>query len=185
MKISLWAEIRRLHEREGLSGRAIAQRLHCSTKTVAKGLAMTQPPGEKREPYGSILDPFRPRIDALIAKYPNLTAIRVLEKISRDPAGYRGSVYLVRRYLRQTRPARGRVYQEVFYEPGEAMQVDWGNCGPLKIGATSRRVSVFVAVLCYSRMIYIEFTLSQQKAEFYRAGPRPGVFQRQPAENYF
>jgi transposase len=47
MKISLWAEIRRLHEREGLSGRAIAQRLHCSTKTVAKGLAMTQPPGEK------------------------------------------------------------------------------------------------------------------------------------------
>ena len=169
MKISLWAEIRRLHEREELSGRAIAQRLHCSTKTVAKALAMTQPPGEKRESYGSILDPFRPRIDALIAKYPNLTATRVLEKISRDPDGYRGSVYLVRRYLRQVRPARGRVYQEVFYEPGEAMQVDWGNCGPLKIGSTSRRVSVFVAVLCYSRMIYIEFTLSQQKAEFYRA----------------
>jgi transposase len=169
MKISLWAEIRRLHEREGLSARAIAQRLHCSTKTVAKALAMTQPPGEKRESCGSILDPFRPRIDALIAKYPNLTATRVLEKISREPDGYRGSVYLVRRYLRQARPARGRVYQEVFYEPGEAMQVDWGNCGPLKIGSTSRRVSVFVAVLCYSRMIYIEFTLSQQKAEFYRA----------------
>jgi hypothetical protein len=30
-------------------------------------------------------------------------------------------------------------------------------------------VSVFVAVLCYSRLMYIEFTLSQRKAEFYRA----------------
>jgi transposase len=28
---------------------------------------------------------------------------------------------------------------------------------------------VFVVVLCYSRLIYIEFTLSQRKAEFYRA----------------
>jgi len=27
---------------------------------------------------------------------------------------------------------------------------------------------VFVAVLCYSRLMYIEFTLSQRKAEFYR-----------------
>ena len=27
---------------------------------------------------------------------------------------------------------------------------------------------MFVAVLCYSRLLYIEFTLSQRKAEFYR-----------------
>ena len=27
---------------------------------------------------------------------------------------------------------------------------------------------MFVAVLCYSRLIYIEFTLSQRKEEFYR-----------------
>jgi transposase len=36
------------------------------------------------------------------------------------------------------------------------------------IGATSRKVSVFVAVLCYSRLMYMEFTLSQRKVEFYR-----------------
>jgi transposase len=54
------------------------------------------------------------------------------------------------------------------YEPGEAMQVDWGDCGRVMVGQTSRRVSVFVAVLCYSRLLYIEFTLSQRKAEFYR-----------------
>ena len=48
------------------------------------------------------------------------------------------------------------------------MQVDWGECGRVQIGATTRKVSVFVAVLCYSRLIFIEFTLSQHKAEFYR-----------------
>jgi hypothetical protein len=59
--------------------------------------------------------------------------------------------------------------REPRYEPGEAMQVDWGDCGRLEIGQTVRRVSVFVAVLCYSRLCYIEFSLSQRKADFYRA----------------
>jgi hypothetical protein len=49
------------------------------------------------------------------------------------------------------------------------MQVDWGTCGRVKIGTTTRTVSVLVAVLCYSRLCYIEFCLSQRKAEFYRA----------------
>jgi len=169
MKVSLWAEIRRLHEIERLSGRAIVRRLRCCTKTVAKALAMAQPPTGKPQPRGSILDRHRGQIEALVAKYPQMSAVRVREEIAKGAEGYRGGVGLVRRLLRQIRPARGRVYQEVFYEPGEAMQVDWGDCGRLTIGQTPRRVSVFVAVLCYSRMIYIEFSLSQRKAEFYRA----------------
>ena len=54
------------------------------------------------------------------------------------------------------------------YEPAQAMQVDWGECGRVQVGATTRKVSVFVAALCHSRLLYIEFTLSQRKAEFYR-----------------
>jgi transposase len=169
MKVSLWAEIRRLHEVERLTGRAIARRLHCCTKTVSKALALPQPPTGRPKARGSILDPYRPQIDALIAKHADLSAVRVREEIAKGAEGYRGGVGLVRRYLRQSRPARGRVYQEVFYEPGEALQVDWGDCGRLTIGQTPRRVSVFVAVLCYSRLCYIEFSLSQRKAEFYRA----------------
>src|SRR4051794_38519652 len=48
------------------------------------------------------------------------------------------------------------------------MQVDWGECGRVQVGSTLRKVSVFVAVLCYSRLLFIEFALSQRKAEFYR-----------------
>lgn len=170
MHVGLWAEIRRLKEVEKLSQRAIARRLHCCTKTVQKALKMREPPTQTpAKPAQSILDPYRPRIDALIDKYPELSAVRVLEEISKGDDGYSGGVSLVRRYLRQIRPVRGRIYQEVFYEPGEAMQVDWGDCGRVMIGNTSRRVSVLVATLCFSRYGYIEFSLSQKKADFYRA----------------
>jgi transposase len=170
MKVAQWAEIRRLAIVEGLSQRAIVSRLRCCWRTVKRALAMEQPPDEsKRSPRGSILDPYKPKIDDLVAKYPDLSAVRVLEEIRKGPQGYCGQVSLVRRYVRQIRPARARVYQEVFYDPGQAMQIDWGTCGRVQMGSTWRRVSVFVAVLCYSRLCYIEFCLSQRKSEFYRS----------------
>jgi transposase len=171
MKVSQWAEIRRLAEIEGLSHRAIARRLRCSFRTVKKALQRTQPPDETRRPLrGSQLDPYKPKIDSLVAQYPELSAVRVREEIARGPDGYRGGLTLVRDYLRKTRPRPSRrVYQEVRYEPGQALQIDWGSCGRVRIGQTWRKVSVFVAVLCHSRLTYIEFCLSQRKAEFYRS----------------
>jgi transposase len=168
MKVALWAEIRRLAEIEKLSGRAIAARLHCSRHTVANALKLQQPPTSRAAPRASVLDPYVERIKELLAKYPDLSAVRIREEIARGPQGYTGSTTLLRRYLRHVRPARGRVYQEVHYQPAQAMQVDWGECGRVQVGATLRKVSVFVAVLCHSRLLYIEFTLSQRKAEFYR-----------------
>ena len=168
MNIGLWAEIRRLTEIEKLSGRAISRRLRCSRYLVAAGSSWIGPPARQATLRTSLLDPHQPKIDALLAKYPNLSAVRVHEEIARGLDGYTGSVITVRRYLRKVRPASGRVYQEVHYEPAQAMQVDWGECGRVRIGNTTRKVSVFVAVLCYSRLIYIEFTLSQRKEEFYR-----------------
>jgi transposase len=168
MNVALGAEIRRLAEIEQLSGRAIAERLHCSRHTVAAALQLQQPPAQTAAPRASLLDPYVEHIKKLLAKYPDLSAVRIREEIARGPHGYTGSTIILRRYLRQIRPARGRVYQEVHYEPGQALQVDWGECGRVQVGSTTRKVSVFVAVLCYSRMVYIEFTLSQRKAEFYR-----------------
>src|SRR5690242_12147298 len=155
MTVALWAEIRRLHEIEKLSARAIALRLNCSRDTVARAVRLEQPPTRQRASCNGILDPFRAKIDALVARYPNLSAVRIHEEIAKPPDGYSGSVIVVRRYLRKIRPARGRVYQEVHYEPAQAMQVDWGECGRVTVGNTSRKVSVLVVTLCYSRLTYI------------------------------
>ncbi|MFN0052592.1 MAG: IS21 family transposase [Planctomycetales bacterium] len=169
MNVALWAEIRRLSEIEHLSGRAIAQRLHCSRHTVKAALELSQPPAANSPAtHSRLVTPFVDQIQKLLAKHPHLSAVRIHEELSRGPQGYRGSVIVLRRYLRQMRPTPGRVYQEVHYDPGQTMQVDWGECGRVQVGKTTRKVSVFVAVLCYSRLIYIEFTLSQRKAEFYR-----------------
>jgi transposase len=168
MKVALWAEIRRLSEIEKLSGRMIARRLHCSRHTVAAALELKQPPGAAAARRIRLLHPYVEQIKDLLAKYPDLSAVRIREEIARGPHGYTGSASVLRRYLRKIRPARGRVYQEVHYQPAQAMQIDWGECGRVQVGSTMRKVSVFVAVLCYSRLVYIEFTLSQRKAEFYR-----------------
>jgi transposase len=166
MNVALWAEIRRLSQIDKLSGRAIAQHLHCSRHTVAAALELPQPPGPALTRRSPLLDPYRDQIQTLLAQYPDLSAVRIHEEIARGAQGYTGSTTILRRYVRQIRPARGRVYQEVHYQPAQAMQVDWGECGTVPIGSTRRKVSVFVAVLCYSRLVFIEFTLSQRKAEF-------------------
>ena len=174
MKVSQWAEIRRLHEIEKLSKRAIARQLGCSRKTVNRALRMDQAPStihRDSQPRTTKLDPFKAAIATILQRYPDLSAVRILEKISRDDGltpGYSGGLSQLRSYLRTVRQPKGRVYQEIDYSPGEAMQIDWGDCRTIAVDNTRRRVSVFVAVLCYSRMGYIEFTLSQRKAEFYR-----------------
>ncbi len=126
MNVALWAEIRRLAEIEKLSARAIARRLHCSCRTVAKALEWEQPPARPALGRASPLDPYKAKIDALLAQYPQLSAVRIHEELARGPEGYTGSVITVRRYLRSIRPPRGRVYQEVHYEPAQAMQVELG-----------------------------------------------------------
>lgn len=169
MNVAQWAEIRRLHEIDKLSGHAIARRLRCARRTVAKALRLEQPPARVTGRGASLLDPYLAKIQTLLGKYPELSAVRIHEEIAKPPDGYQGSTTVVRRYLRKVRPARGRVYQEVHYELAQAMQVDWGDCGKVSVGGTTRKVSVFVAVLCYSRLAFIDFTLSQRKAEFYRS----------------
>ena len=92
MKVSFWAEVRRLHEVEGLSQRAIATKVGCCRETVRQALKMSQPPNERvGTKRGSILDPYKEKIDALINKYPALSAVRVNEEIVKGPDGYKGA----------------------------------------------------------------------------------------------
>jgi hypothetical protein len=52
------------------------------------------------------------------------------------------------------------------FAPGECAQVDWGSYGSVAVGNTRRRLSFFAMVLCYSRMLYVEFTVSQSLEHF-------------------
>ena len=173
MKPAIWAEIHRLHEIEQLSNRQIAQKLGCSRYLVKQALLQKSPPASPTSPLRRrSIDPFKDRIARILEKHPNLSAVRIHEKIAKpegDKPGYQGGLTQLRAYIKSVRPRNVRVYQDAHYEPGEAIQVDWGDVGPIQIGNAKRRVSVFVGVLCYSRMVYLEFSLSQRRNEFYRS----------------
>jgi transposase len=80
--------------------------------------------------------------------------------------GFDGGYTIVKDYVRKTRPRRSAAYLKLAFAPGECAQVDWGAYGAVRVGDTRRRLSFFVMVLCYSRMMYAEFTLSQTMEHF-------------------
>ena len=68
--------------------------------------------------------------------------------------------------MRRVRPPKSQAFLKLSFAPGECAQVDWGCYGAVNVGNTTRRLSFFVMVLCYSRMMYVEFTVSQTMEHF-------------------
>jgi transposase len=165
------AEVLRLGLVEGIAVRAIARRLHLARKTVRKILGRHRaPPKPATVPRGSILDPYEPAIRAVLDDTPEMLAPALLERLR--PLGYTGGVTILRDRLRRLRPHGHReAFLTLDFPPGEAMQVDWADFG-FALPGVPRRVSAFVAALCYSRRLYIEFTVSQAMGSFLRCMER-------------
>lgn len=166
MTPELWAEIRRLAGVEKISGRAIGRMLRVSPKTVRRALRADTFTLPARPPRGSIVDPFMPKIEDLLARHPDLSAVRILEELR--SIGYRGRITALKARLREIRVRPKEAFLPLRFEPGEAAQVDWASCGTLRIGDAERRLSCFVMVLCHSRLLYLEFTVSEGLSEFMR-----------------
>jgi transposase len=173
LTVEIWAEIRRLHIVEQLSKRAIAKRLGVHRNTVTRALASQLPPHYARPPRPSPLEPFKPRIQALLDLYPTLSGVRVRELLGAE--GYQGGQTVLNDYLRDLRGSRRTtpVYQRTDYAPGMYAQVDWAVMPDrVPYEGELRRVYAFLMALCYSRLLYVEFTLSCRSEDFIRAHRR-------------
>lgn len=173
LTVETWAEIRRLHIVEKLSKRSIAKRLAVHRSTVTRALASQLPPRYTRPPRPSPLDPFKPKIQTLLDLYPTLSGVRMRELLEAE--GYQGRQTILNMYLREQRGSwRGTpVYERTDYVPGMFAQVDWAVMPDrVPYEGELRRVYAFLMVLCYSRMLYVEFTLSCRTEDFMRAHRR-------------
>lgn len=173
LTVETWAEIRRLHIVEKLSKRAIAKRLGVHRNTVTRALASQLPPRYERPPRPSPLEPFKPRIQALLDLYPTLSGVRVRELL--EVEGYQGSQTVLNDFLRDLRGSRRTplVYQRTTYAPGDVAQVDWAVMPDrVPYEGELRRVYAFLMTLCFSRLLYVEFTLSCRSEDFLRAHRR-------------
>jgi transposase len=165
------SEVLRLSLVEGLSVRAIARRLQLSRKTVRRllGRAPARTPPAK-EPRASLLDPYDAEIHRLLADTPEFTAPAILERLR--PLGYTGGITILRDRVRLLRPRPAKeAFLTLDFEPGAAFQVDWADFG-FALPGCPRRVCGFVMVACYSRYLYLEFTLSQAMGTFLRCMER-------------
>jgi transposase len=168
MNSELWAEVRRLAAIEKLSKSAIAARLRIDRKTVRRALASQQTPGPRiAGPKPSKLDAFKSYLQNRLKEYPELSAAKLLIELKR--MGYPGGYTQLKEYLATLRPKANETYLRIETLPGEQAQVDWANCGAIRVGSALRKLSAFVMVLAYSRMLYLEFTLSQCLEDFLAA----------------
>jgi len=165
------AEILRLRYVEGLSTRAIAKKLSMSRRTIRdvlgerKRRTVTAP--VVRE---SILAPYESVLRAALEKTPELRAPAMLERLR--VVGYTGGITVVRERIRAIRPRPAlEVFSTFTTRPAERLEVDWADLGFLLPGVP-RRVSAFVAVLVHSRMLYLDFSLSQKMGSFLRCMDR-------------
>jgi transposase len=156
-------QIRQLRDHEHLSVAQIASALQLDERTVGKWIDRQTYQPRAQAKRASKLDPHKSTIVRLLATHP-FTAQQLLQRLRES--GYTGGYSILKEYVRLVRPPRQPAFLKLHFAPGQCAQVDWGSAGFLPVGSARRRLSFFVMVLCYSRRMYVEFTLAQTQEHF-------------------
>lgn len=160
---SQYTNIHRLRHENKLHIARIASEMSLDEKTVSKWLARKRFERRKGQGRSSKLDPHKPLIKSRLEKHP-YSAQQIFQLLCEE--GYTGGYTIVKEYVRKMRPRTPDAYLTLSFAPGENAQVDWGSFGNVPVGNTRRQLSFFVMVLSYSRLMYVEFTLSQKQEHF-------------------
>ncbi len=158
LKMEDWLVLRDSNS-QGLNLSEIARKTGHDRKTVRKYLRRkTAPEPQKRPTRPSKLDPYKPYILKKLNEVP-YTAARLFREIKE--MGFDGGETIVKDFVRKVRPEQG-VPAVLRYEtkPGVQAQVDWGELGTVEIDGKIKKLYCFNMILGYSRMRYVEFTLS-------------------------
>lgn len=158
-----FCKIKRYRKEEHLTLAQTARALGLHPLTVAQWARREQYRARRSASRASKLDPFKPDIVRWLETHP-LSAAQIFQRLRE--VGYPGGYTIVKDYVSRVRPRRAPAFLALAFAPGEAAQVDWGEYGSIALGTTRRRLSFFVMVLCYSRLMYLEFTVSQTMEHF-------------------
>jgi len=156
-------QIRLLHDQKKLKASQIALELKLDPKTVEKWVNQPRYEPRKSSKRPSKLDPFKGQIVAMLERHP-YTGQQLLQRIHQQ--GYAGGYSILKEFVRQVRPVHKPAFLSLEFAAGECAQADWGQFGSIQVGSTRRRLSFFVMVLCYSRLMYLEFTLAETMEQF-------------------
>jgi transposase len=155
----------RVLARQGKSIRQVARDLGISRNTVRRYLRAREAPRyRKRAPRAGKLDPFKTSVVARVhaASPAWIPAIVLLSELRER--GDQGGYTTLKDYLSplKAKPAAPEPVVRFETDPGEQMQVDWA---VMRRGRA--RLSIFVAILGWSRAAYAEF-VSDERIETLR-----------------
>jgi transposase len=155
-------QIRHLRQ-QGLTAGQIAGELKLDERTVRAWMDEDkyQPRHSSKRP--SKLDAYRQEIIRSLQTHP-FTARQILHRVKEN--GYTGGYSILKEFVASVRPPKQEAFLTLTFAPGECAQVDWGCAGSIPVGNTNRRLSFFVMVLCHSRRLFLEFTLTERLEQF-------------------
>ena len=159
------AEVLRLIKAEHFSITKTAHTLGIHHSTVRSALE-----NEGRIPTwsrtrASKLDPFLPLLHKKIEEYPDLKASTIWRMLK--DRGFTGSPQTVRERVAKIRDIKPKkAFMPITAYAGDEGQVDWAHFGSMRVGKTQRKLSLFVMVLSYSRMIFAKFFYDQTLESF-------------------
>ena len=163
------AQILRYYHAEHWRIGTIAKQLRVHRDTVTRVLNQADLPGPEKLPRPSKIEPYLPFILETLAKFPTLRACRLHAMVQEST-----------RLSRRTKPVppyhclpfghgrRAEAYLRLRTLPGEQAQIDWAHFGHLVIGRARRPLMAFVAVLSFSRQIFLRFFLDARMENFLR-----------------
>ena len=161
-------EVRRLSRELNLTPSQIAAETGLNIKTIRKWLDKARyEPRSKAARRTSKLDPYKDLIVSWLEKHP-YTGMQIFQRL-RAEHGYSGSRSILHDFIATVRPVRHEAFLKLAFEPGDCLQIDWATHGLMRIGDCLRKLHYFAALLCYSRLLFVEFFLSQSMECFLAA----------------
>lgn len=160
------AQILRYYHVEKWPSGTIARQLKVHHGTVERVLRQAGLPriGTVR---ASNIDAYLPFVLETLKKFPYLRASRLYAMVT--VRGYQGGPDHFRHLIAQHRPRPlPEAYLRLVTLIGEQAQIDWGHFGHLQIGKAKRPLMAFVAVLSWSRRIFLRFSLDARMESFLR-----------------
>jgi transposase len=163
-------DVLRLHFVEHLPTRQIAERLGMARRTVRSVIQGRQTSAPARKPRVTQLAAYESIIKQELSRVPSMNAPAMLERLR--AVGYTGGISVLRDRMRVLRPKPHiEVFSHFEVRPGQRLEIDWAELGYVLPGVL-RRVSAFVAVLVFSRLLFVTFALSHAMGAFLRCMDR-------------
>lgn len=163
--VRLWharTSIRRISERLGIARNTVREVLRSHEQERLTGGPHPDLPAPLLV-RTSCLDPHLTLMEQLLKRYPDITAVRMLEELRAK--GFQGKYTIVKDRLRVLRPHPLRTPILRFETgPGQQAQTDYGTYDIDFTQEGRRRVYAFSHILGYSRRQYLHFVASQDFA---------------------